>query len=110
MSVKPFARTALFALLLGAAALQAQAQTPDRVDRRQAHQDQRIDQGVASGALTRPEAARLTRQQHRIDRMENRAEADGQVSRREAVHLEHAQDRASHRIYRNKHDPQTRLR
>ncbi|QIM53001.1 hypothetical protein [Hydrogenophaga crocea] len=106
MTPNTLARNATLALVLGAALLQAHA--ADRVDRRQARQEQRIDQGIASGELTRPEAARLTRGQNHIDRMENRAEADGQVTGREAVRLENAQDHASRRIYRNKHDRQQR--
>ena len=83
----------------------AQANTP-RVDQRQANQEQRIDQGVASGRLTQREANRLERGQQHVDNMENRAKADGVVTARERARLHQAQDVQSARIYRQKHDRQ----
>jgi hypothetical protein len=83
----------------------AQANTP-RVDQRQANQEQRIDQGVASGSLTQREANRLERGQQHVDNMENRAKADGVVTRAERARLHQAQDAQSARIYRQKHDRQ----
>lgn len=83
----------------------AQATTP-RVDQRQANQEQRIDQGIASGSLTQREASRLERGQQRVDNMENRAKADGVVTRSERAELHRAQDRQSERIYAQKHDGQ----
>nr|MBL8412573.1 hypothetical protein [Dechloromonas sp.] len=83
----------------------AQANTP-RVDQRQANQEQRIDQGVASGSLTQREANRLGNGQARVDNIENRAKSDGVVTRQERAHLHHAQEKQSHRIYAQKHDRQ----
>ena len=83
----------------------AQASTPG-VDQRQANQERRIDQGIASGSLTPREAARLERGQARVDRMENRAKADGVVTARERARLHEAQDVESARIHRQKHDRQ----
>lgn len=83
----------------------AQANTP-RVDQRQANQEQRIDQGVASGSLTQREANRLERGQQHVDNMENRAKADGVVTRGERARLHQAQDAQSARIYHQKHDRQ----
>jgi len=106
--------TMLFALLV-ASGTSAYAETPltqaveQRVDHRQDRQEQRIDNGVSSGALTAPEARRLGREQARVARAESRAEADGKITPREAVALEKRQDVASRRIYRQKHDAQTRL-
>jgi hypothetical protein len=97
-----------------AAASLAQAQVvmgeaqEHRVDNRQDRQAARIGQGVASGELTRHEAARLMHQQRHIHRLERRTEADGVVTGREAHRVEAAQDRASARIYRQKHDRQAR--
>ena len=51
-----------------AATAQAQTATPG-VDQRQANQEKRIQQGVASGELTPREAARLERGQDRVDRV-----------------------------------------
>ncbi|MCB4359252.1 hypothetical protein [Quatrionicoccus australiensis] len=83
----------------------AQANTP-RVDQRQANQEQRIDQGVASGSLTQREANRLENGQQRVDNMENRAKADGVVTKRERARLHVAQDAQSDRIHAQKHDRQ----
>lgn len=95
-------------LALGAATA-AHAVTPaerqaQRIDNRQARQAARIDQGVASGELTRREEHRLDHQQQHIANMEHRMERDGMVTGREAVRMEHAQDRASRNIYRKKHN------
>ena len=64
----------------GLGALAAQAQTVTlgerqaaRVDNRQERQDARIDQGVASGELTRPEQARMEAQQAEADVLAARA-------------------------------------
>lgn len=102
--MKNFKMLAAIALALPVLAF-AQANTP-RVDQRQANQEQRIDQGVASGSLTQREANRLERSQRRVDNMENRAKADGVVSRQERVRLHQAQDVQSRRIYAQKHDRQ----
>ncbi len=98
------------ALLLTLGSPKAQAQTPaeQRIDQRQDRQAQRIEQGVASGELTRREARRLQRQQAGVAAAEARAESDGRLTRREAARLERRQDRTSARIYRQKHDRQER--
>jgi len=79
-----------------------------RVDRRQDRQEQRIDRGVESGALTPRETRRLERGQRHVENLETRAQADGTVTAREKARLEHAQDVQGKRIYRQKHDLQTR--
>ena len=98
---------------LGATAVHAQGVTMGehqaaRVDNRQDRQEARIEQGVASGELTRRETARLDAQQSHITRMEHRMEADGKVTGKEALRMERAQDKASRRIAHNKHDRQHR--
>lgn len=98
--------TALALSASGWAAAQS-AETP-RIDQRQANQERRIDQGVASGRLTPRETRRLERQQNRVDRMENRAKADGVVTGAERARLTRAQNRTSRHIYRQKHDAQSR--
>ena len=87
------------------------AQSPDPaatpgIDKRQAQQQQRIDQGVQSGELTQREAARLERRQERIGKMEEKAKADGVVTKKERAHIQHQQNQESRRIYREKHDKQ----
>ena len=85
----------------------AQPVTPG-IDQRQIDQAQRIDQGVASGQLTRREAARLERGQARVDALESRAKSDGVVTARERARIQHAQNVESRRIQRQKHDRQIR--
>lgn len=100
--------TMLAAAALTTLSLAATAQTPNtpRVDERQANQEQRIEQGVASGELTQREANRLARQQNRIGHYEDKAKADGTVTGRERHQLNHAQNHASRNIRRQKHDCQ----
>lgn len=96
------------ALCVSVLALPALAQTTStpRIDQRQANQQQRIDQGVQSGALTEKEAARMEKGQTHVQNMENKAAADGKVTAKEKARIEHAQDVQSKRIYRQKHDRQ----
>ena len=81
------------------------AATPG-VDKRQANQQQRIDQGVKSGELTGKEAARLEKGQERIQTMEDKAKADGKVTPKERERLQRAQNHESRKIAREKHDRQ----
>lgn len=83
----------------------AQANTP-RIDQRQVNQEQRIDQGVASGSLTQREANRLERGQQHVENMETRAKSDGVVTRRERARLQHAENVQSRHISGQKHDRQ----
>ena len=82
------------------------ANTP-RIDKRQANQERRIDQGIASGALTKRETRRLEKEQAHIDKAEDKAKADGSVTAQERKRLTKMQNHASHDIYRQKHDQQT---
>ena len=83
----------------------AQAETP-RIDKRQANQEQRIDQGIASGQLNEREANRLNNQQEHINKMEDKAKSDGVMTKKERARISAAQDRASRHIVREKHDRQ----
>lgn len=83
----------------------AQAQRYQSINQRQANQFARINQGVRSGALTRPEAARLRTEFRDLARLENRYRADG-LSPRERADLNRRFDRLSQRIYVNKRDRQ----
>ena len=75
---------------------------------RQDNQQARIAQGVRSGELTRPEAARLVRGQVHVQRMENRAKSDGVVTAGERARLQQGANVQSRRIFRQKHDAQDR--
>jgi hypothetical protein len=77
-----------------------------RADAREANQEKRIQQGVASGQLTPKEAARVEKGEARIDKVEDKAKADGNVTAKERAHLEKMQDKESKAIYRQKHDGQ----
>lgn len=108
--MRHFTALALAALV----SVAAQAQTPAApgastpgIDQRQANQEKRIDQGIASGALNKREARRMNRQQNAIDAAENKAKADGTVTKAERRRLHHMQDGSSRRIYKQKHDAQT---
>jgi len=78
------------------------------LNQREHNQIHRINQGVRSGALTRPEAARLYRAEYRLNRNEAIAKSDGVVTARERARLHNQADRTSQRIYNQKHDSQTR--
>jgi opacity protein-like surface antigen len=98
-----FAVSAMTLLITGIA--YAQAETPV-IDQRQANQEQRIDQGIASGQLNEREANRLNKQQDHINNMEDKAKSDGVVTKKERARINRAQDRASRNIAREKHDRQ----
>lgn len=79
-----------------------------RFEQRDANQLKRIEQGVQSGRLTRPEAARLLNGERRIDQTQARALSDSRLSNRELGRINRAQNVESRRIYRQKHDLQGR--
>ncbi len=87
---------------------QAFAQGTPRMEKRDANQQQRIEQGVKSGELTKREAARLKAGEKKIDRMETRAAADGTVTAKEKARINRAQNAESRAIHREKHDAQKR--
>lgn len=94
--------TALAAVALPAA---AQTQTP-RVDKRQANQERRIEQGAQSGSLNAREAARLEKGQDKVGKLEDKAKSDGTVTKKERAVLHRAQEKQSRRIAKQKHDRQ----
>jgi hypothetical protein len=99
----------VIAAVLCAFALPALAQgttsTP-RIDKREADQERRIEQGVKSGQLTEREAARLEKGQARVRKQEEKALADGKLTPQERAKIERAQNRESRKITRAKHDAQ----
>ena len=104
--------TALKSVLAAAAAvvsIAASAQpfarhdTPE-IDARQHRQEQRIQQGVARGELTRREARTLQQGQREIARAEARAKADGRLTRAEFRHLTALLDQADAQIRQLRHD------
>ena len=98
--------TIVASLLVAGSAL-AQTGTP-AINAHQDNQKARIQEGVKSGELTRPEAARLRAQQRAIKAEKKIAKADGVVTAAERRKLRRDQNRASADIARQKHDSQTR--
>jgi hypothetical protein len=84
---------------LSASSQRAQADTQRNID-----QQQRINNGVKSGALTNHEAAGLERGQSHVDKREARAGANGNVSAGEQRRIARADNRQSTRIYNKKHN------
>ena len=81
----------------------AQTATPVVTERQQS-QNARINQGVASGQLTRNEAAKLRAQQRAIKAEKKAFKADGKVTAAERAKLRADQNRASRNIYNKKHN------
>jgi hypothetical protein len=66
--------------------------------------DNRIEQGVRSGELTRKEARTLRREQREIRRMRRDFLSDGRLSKWERRTLAKARKQLSKRVYRLKHN------
>ena len=90
-------------------AVPAQAQAWQNINARQARLDQRIDQGVRSGALNRREAVRLRTEFRDLVRLEARYRASGgRLTLNERRDLDRRFDGLSARIRFEKHDRQGR--
>lgn len=100
-------KTLVGALAMAMAGLaMAQPATP-HLDKREARQQQRIDQGVASGQLTANETNRLDKREAKLAADEAAAKSDGKVTRAERRKLQREANRDSRAIRRQKHDAQT---
>ena len=97
----------LISVLVFCLSFSAFARGKKRVNKRQKNQRSRIQQGVKSGQLNAREANRLRRGQQKINNYKQEAKADG-LDRSERRKLERMQDRQSKKIYKEKHDGQTR--
>ena len=78
-----------------------------KIDQRQVNQEKRIQQGVASGAVTPKEASMLEKEQNKIQSAKVAVKADGKVTKAERRKLHRAQNRASAHIKRHKHNRRT---
>jgi hypothetical protein len=101
-----------FALMLAGlgtviAAVPASAQAWVNIDARQERLDGRIDQGIRSGALTRPEATRLRGEFRSLSRLEQRYRAGG-LSNWERRDLNRRYDALAARVRLEKQDRQDR--
>ena len=84
----------------------AQGSSTPNIDKRQARQEARIEQGKASGELNAKEAARLDAGQAKVAAKEAKAKSDGVVTKKERAKLQHAENKQSRKIKRQKHDAQ----
>ena len=71
---------------------------------RNVNQQQRIENGTRSGALSNREAGALERGQAHVDAREARAARNGHVSAAEQARVQRSENRQSRRIHREKHD------
>lgn len=94
-------------VLLATTATLAQVLVPVR-PAPQANQRARIRQGVATGELTRTEAARMRGREAGIAAEKRAARADGVVTPGERRGIKSSERSASRAIYRQKHDGQVR--
>jgi len=74
------------------------------IDKREANQQQRIEQGEKSGALTNKEANHMEMREGKLNADEAAAKADGKVTPKERAHLKHEENRDSKAIHRKKHN------
>jgi hypothetical protein len=75
---------------------------------RNVNQQQRIANGMQSGALTNREAGSLERGQAHVDRREANAAANGHVGAFEQRRIQRSENHQSNRIYNKKHNATTK--
>jgi hypothetical protein len=102
--INKIALVAVFAITaVGSVTSFAQTATP-AVTAQQKNEAARINQGVASGELTKPEARTLRTEQRGIAAEKRAFKADGKVTAAERTQLHRDQKVASKRIYKKKHN------
>jgi hypothetical protein len=74
------------------------------IENRQKRQQERIAEGIESGALTPKEATRLEAQEAAIQREKQYFKRDGKLGPKERAKLNRDLNRTSRHIYREKHD------
>lgn len=93
-------------LALGLIAISTTVLAGPLAERREARQDQRIQQGIQNGSITQQEANRLQRGQTHVDNLESKVASDGTVTKKEAAHVSHAQNVQNRHIEHARHDRQ----
>lgn len=78
-----------------------------RVRDREMKQEDRLQDGVATGQLNAAEARRLESAERKLKKKVARDKADGNFSEKEKEHINRRQNNLSNRIWRQKHDAQT---
>ncbi len=103
-------KISITSLILAGALLAAPAAFAGEIGQRQAHQQARIAQGIASGQLTAREATRLERQEGALqsEKVAMRTLNGGTLTRTDKVILNNQENRISDKIYREKHNRWTR--
>ena len=101
-------RTILFSTLL-ASVLTTGAFAQSEINRRRQNQQDRIANGVQSGALTAGETANLEKKESNINReiRNDRAQNGGHLTAQEKRQVNRQQNRVSGRIYRDNHNGAT---
>lgn len=100
-------KTTMLAVLVGM--VLSGAAFAQSVDQRADNLQHRINQGVKSGELTLPEAARLQRRENHLRREIARDKADGRgLTVRERAKIQRQENRLSRSVYVQKHDRQSR--
>jgi hypothetical protein len=94
----------ILGIALVGASIGAFAQGAATTVQRDVNQQERIEAGLKSGALSTGEAARLEREQSAISRQQSRALADGKLTPAEQARLNAAQNKASRDIAVAKHN------
>lgn len=107
--MKRFILSAIALTSIAAAAVPASAAPWMSINQRQATLDQRIDQGIRSGRLTRLEASRLRGKFHDLQVMEARFRRSGGVlTMQERRELDQRMAQISNRVTAQTHDAQRR--
>jgi hypothetical protein len=74
------------------------------LDKREAHQEKRIQHGIQSGALTSQEASALVSAENKLKADEAAAKADGKVTKQERAVLKAEANSVSSGIHQLKHN------
>jgi hypothetical protein len=75
---------------------------------RNVNQQQRIENGIKNESLTNHEVSKLEKGQAKVEHKEAAAGANGHVGAREQRRIQKAENHQSKRIYKEKHDGQSR--
>ena len=105
------AATALTLVFLASTCAVAQtAESNKTINARKENQQDRIQQGVKSGELTKGETKHLEGQERAINREERnmRAQDNGHLTKQDRKTIAQQQNQESKRIYRDKHNAKVR--
>ena len=106
--MKTIVRAAMIITLAASTSIISTTAMGATINERQDNQQARIKQGIQSGELTRKEAHRLGKQQIKTHRKEAYFKSDGTFTKKERAIIQRDLSRNSAKIYRQKHDGQSR--